>query len=400
MKSKALILLLLVPFFFSCAGSPQPIIEDRIPGPGKGEKIPEIPQIAEVLPPPVIDYLTIIAAGDNLFHPPILNDFFKNGIYNFEPLYELVKPYIEPADIAFVNQETVLGNAPYTGYPLFNTPKEAGAALAATGFDVVNQATNHIMDKGANGILNTMDYWDNFPGIHYLGIHRTEKSRNNTFCIIEKNNIRVGFLSYTYGTNYIPLPKDKSYMVSLIDTEKMAREINAIRPLCDFLAVSMHWGIEYELAASEAQEKLAVFLAEHKVDLIIGHHPHVLQPMAILPRPDGGKTICYYSLGNFTAAHVTPDKNILLGGLMYVKLKKESEKTSLEDAALIPIITHYEKNFTGFKIYPLHEYSEGLAAKHGKKAEDKDMAYDYFYKTANGIFGAALLNRNPFASIE
>ncbi|AEF80267.1 CapA family protein [Leadbettera azotonutricia] len=389
MKNKAL-LLLFIPFLFSCAGAPAPIIEDEIHG---------TPQIAEP-PQPVIDYLTIIAAGDNLFHPPILKDFLKNGTYNFDPLYKLVKPYIEPADIAFVNQETVLGNAPYSGYPLFNTPKEAGAALVAAGFDIINQATNHVMDQGVDGILNTLNYWDTIPEVHCLGIHRSEESRSNNFCIVEKNNIRVGFLSYTYGTNYIPLPKDKSYMVSLIETEKMAQEIDAIRPLCDFLAVSMHWGIEYELEASAAQEKLSAFLAEHNVDVIIGHHPHVLQPMVVLPRADGGKTICYYSLGNFASAHVTSDKNLLLGGLMYLRLKKENGTLSLEETGLIPVITHYEKDLTGFKIYPLSEYSDDLAAKHWKRAGDEEMTYEYYYKMTDGLFGTALMLRNPFASIE
>jgi poly-gamma-glutamate synthesis protein (capsule biosynthesis protein) len=389
-KTKGCFILLLIPLIFSCSGLPEPKSE---------EGIPEAPGIAEA-PQPVIDYLTIIAAGDNLFHPPILRDHYKNETYNFEPLYEKVKPYIESADIAFVNQETVLGSAPYSGYPLFNTPKEAGAALAATGFDVINQATNHIMDKGIDGILSTMNYWDGFPEVHYLGIHRSEESRNKNFCIIEKNNIRIGFLSYTYGTNYIPIPKDKSFMVSLIDTEKMAREIDALRSLCDYLAVSMHWGNEYETEASAAQEKLSVFLADHKVDLIIGHHPHVLQPMVILPRADGGKTICYYSLGNFASAHVTSDKNLLLGGLMYLKLKKEDGKVSLEETGLIPVITHYEKNLTGFKIYPLHEYSDDLASKHWKRAGDKEMTRGYYHKIANGLFGAALMLRNPFTSIE
>jgi poly-gamma-glutamate synthesis protein (capsule biosynthesis protein) len=384
---KRLYLLFLIPFFFSCAGSPSPKIEDEIPEAAE----PQLPEI---------NYLTIIAAGDNLFHPSILKDFYKNKTYNFEALYELVKPYIEPADIAFVNQETVLGDPPYSGYPLFNTPKEAGAALAATGFDVVNQATNHIMDKGVAGIIDTMNYWNGFPEIQCLGIHPSEESRNKAFCIIEKNNIRVGFLSYTYGTNYIPLPKDRSYMVSLIDTEKMAREIDALRPLCDYLAVSMHWGNEYELASSAAQEKLSAFLADHKVDVIIGHHPHVLQPMVILPRSDGGKTICYYSLGNFVSAHVTPDKNLILGGLMYLKLKKEDGKVSLEKTGLIPVITHYEKDLTGFKIYPFHEYSEELAARHWKRTDDKEMTRAYYQKIANDLFGAALMSRNPFASIE
>jgi poly-gamma-glutamate synthesis protein (capsule biosynthesis protein) len=162
----------------------------------------------------------------------------------------------------------------------------------------------------------------------------------------------------------------------------------------------MHWGNEYELAASADQEKLRIFLSEHKVDIIIGHHPHVLQPMVILPRADGGETICCYSLGNFASAHVTADKNLLLGGLLYLKLKKENGKLSREEIGIIPVITHYEKNLTGFKIYPLHEYSDDMAARHWKRPGDKEMTCEYYYKLANDLFGAALILRNPFTAIE
>jgi poly-gamma-glutamate synthesis protein (capsule biosynthesis protein) len=341
--------------------------------------------------------LTMVAAGDNLFHDPILWYFYREGRYNFDPLYESVKPYIEKADIAFVNQETVLGTSDYSGYPLFNTPREAGSALAAAGFDVVNHATNHIMDRGEEGIRSTINYWEGVSGVRYLGIHPSEETRKKSFCVIEKNNIRVGFLAFTYGTNDIPLPGGKSYLVSLADTDKMAEEIDKLRESCDFLVVSMHWGNEYEQKPSAAQEKLAAFLAGRKVDLVIGHHPHVLQPMTKIRRPDGGDMVVYYSLGNFASAHAMPDKPVLMGGLMYIKLKKIGQSIQIESHALIPLINHYEKNFTGFKIYPLGEYTEELAEKHWKRAGDSGMKREYFLKAAEDLFGKNLMLRNPFA---
>jgi poly-gamma-glutamate synthesis protein (capsule biosynthesis protein) len=344
--------------------------------------------------------LTMVAVGDNLFHEPILSYFYREGRYNFEPLYEFIKPYIEKADIAFVNQETVLGTSDYSGYPLFNTPREAGAALAAVGFDVVNHATNHIMDKGENGIRSTISYWEGVPGIKYLGIYPSEEARNENLCIIEKNNIRVGFLAYTYGTNYIPLPKGKLYLVSLIDTDKMARDIDRLREQCDFLAVSMHWGNEYEQKPSAAQEKLAAFLAAHKVDLVIGHHPHVLQPMVKIKRPDGGDMLVYYSLGNFSSAHVRPDKPILMGGLMYIELEKNGQSIEVKNPLLVPLINHYEKDSTGFTIYPLGEYTEELAAKHWKRTVDSGMKREYFLTLARDLFGENLMSGDPFASMS
>jgi poly-gamma-glutamate synthesis protein (capsule biosynthesis protein) len=342
--------------------------------------------------------LTITAVGDNLFHDPILKYFYRDGKYNFDPLYEFIKPYIEKADIAFVNQETVLGTSDYSGYPLFNTPREAGEALAAAGFDVVNHATNHVMDRGESGIRSTISYWEGMSGVRYLGIYPSEEARKENLRVIEKNNIRVGFLSYTYGTNYIPLPKGKSYLVSLINTEQMARDIDRLRERCDFLAVSMHWGNEYEQKPSAAQENLAAFLAAHKVDLVIGHHPHVLQPMAKLKRPDGGDMLIFYSLGNFTSAHVRPDKPILMGGLMYIELKKTGQNIEIENPLLVPLINHYEKDLTGFKIYPLGEYTEELAQKHWRREWDSGMKVEYFLKAARDLFGENLMLGNPFVS--
>jgi poly-gamma-glutamate synthesis protein (capsule biosynthesis protein) len=342
--------------------------------------------------------LTMVAVGDNLFHEPLFKYFYREGRYDFAPLYEAIKPYVEKAGIAFVNQETVLGTSDYSGYPLFNTPREAGAALAAAGFDVVNHATNHVMDKGEDGIRSTISYWEGVPGVRYLGIHSSEEARNENFRVIEKNNIRVGFLAYTYGTNFIPLPRGKSYLVSLIDTEKMAEDIGRLRERCDFLVVSMHWGNEYEQKPSAAQEELAAFLAGCGADLVIGHHPHVLQPMAKIRRPGGGDMVVYYSLGNFSSAHVRPDKPILMGGLMYVELKKTGETVEVENASLVPLINHYEKNLTGFKIYPLGEYTEELAEKHWRRAGDRDMKLEYFLKTAGDLFGENLMLANPFAA--
>jgi poly-gamma-glutamate synthesis protein (capsule biosynthesis protein) len=346
--------------------------------------------------PPGEDYITIVAAGDNIIHDPILKDCRKDDTYNFNSIYEHIRAYILPADIAFVNQETILGNSTlgYSGYPLFSTPREAGAALVTAGFSVVNHATNHIMDRGEEGVLSSMDYWDSIGKIRYLGIHRSEGA--NRPVIISKNNFKVGFLSFTYGTNNIPVPADKPYLVSLIDPEIMAKEIDSLRPLCDYLVVSMHWGEEYRQESSKNQENLALFLSEHKVDLVIGHHPHVLEPLAFINRSDGGVMTVFYSLGNFLAAHVRPVKEALLGGLMYVRVKKTQGKISVEETGLIPTIIHYDSNLSGFGIYPLSEYSEELAEKHWKRKNDGEMTVDFLTKKARDLFGPYLILRNPF----
>ena len=359
----------------------------------------ELPPTGQTEIPPESFFLTIIAAGDNIIHDPILAASYNNSVYSFDSIYEKIKAYIAPADIAFVNQETILGNKTigYSGYPEFSTPREAGAALAAAGFDIVGHATNHVMDKGEAGVLSTMDYWDSVENIHYLGIHRSEEDKTNHPVIISKNNFRIGFLAYTYGTNAIPLPRGKPFLVSLINNETMAKEIDALRPLCDYLVVSVHWGDEYSPEPSPFQTRLAAFFAEHNVDLVIGHHPHVLQRFETLQRADGKSTLCYYSLGNFLSAHFRPEKEALFGGLAYVKLKKTGEKVSVEESGFIPTITHYDAKQTGFMVYPLSQYTEALAEKHWKRTNDSNMTLDFFYNKARELFGSAVILRNPFA---
>jgi poly-gamma-glutamate synthesis protein (capsule biosynthesis protein) len=383
-------LLLLILSFYSCASSPRQSEPDS-----KTEETitPTPPTREEVIPVVQDDYITIVATGDNLLHVPILRACFKDGEYNFNSIYDKIKEYILPADIAFVNQETILGNSVmgYSGYPLFSSPPEIGAALAAAGFNIVNHATNHIMDKGEAGILSSIAYWDTIEDVEYLGIYRSEEERNNRRIIVNKNNFKVGFLSYTYGTNGIPLPAGKSYMVSLIEPGKMAVEIDALRPLCDYLVVSMHWGVEYQSGFSREQERLAAFLAEHGVDLVIGHHPHVLEPYAAMRRPDGGIMHVFYSLGNFLSAHATPVKETLLGGLMYVRLKKSQGEISVDAIGLIPLITHFNVYLSGFCIYPLSDYTEDLATQHWNRARDREMTLAYFAQKAQELFGPALI---------
>jgi poly-gamma-glutamate synthesis protein (capsule biosynthesis protein) len=214
--------------------------------------------------------------------------------------------------------------------------------------------------------------------------------------ILNKNNFKIGFLAYTYGTNAIPLPRGKPYLVSLINNDTMAREIDALRPLCDYLIVSVHWGDEYSPEPSSFQTGLAAFFAEHNVDLVIGHHPHVLQRFESLQRADGKSTLCFYSLGNFLSAHARPEKETLLGGLAYVKLKKTGEEINVAETGFIPTITHYDAKQTGFLIYPLSEYTEKLAEKHWKRTNDRTMTLDFFNNKARELFGFSVISKNPF----
>jgi poly-gamma-glutamate synthesis protein (capsule biosynthesis protein) len=341
-------------------------------------------------------YLTLLAAGDNLYHNVMIRPGPEGG-YDFTGNYSEIKFLIKAADIAFVNQETLLGGEEYgfSGYPRFNSPRETGDALRAAGFDVINHATNHIMDKGEGAVFTTMAYWDSIPGIRYLGIYKSQAERRTKRVIIKKNGIKTGFLAYTYGTNGLAVPRDKPYLVSLINDAVMEKEIRALRPFCDFLVVSMHWGQEYQHTISREQERLSHLLAGLGVDLIIGHHPHVVQRYSYLKRPGGGRTLCFYSLGNFLSAQDSSATQ--LGALAYVRLKKTGPVLSIEEEGIIPTVNHYENNYSRFRVYPLFRYTEELAKKHLLRLAGKEISVSWFTALAENVFsGKNILLENPF----
>ena len=345
------------------------------------------------------DNLVIIAVGDNLYHNVMIRSGERG---NYGAAHIEIEPLVKNADIAFINQETLLGGIEFgfTGYPLFNSPQGVGKAISEAGFNVINHANNHVMDKGERAVFATMDFWDTIPEAQILGIHRSQEERN-TPLIVEKNNLKIGFLAYTYGTNGLPIPQDKAYLVSLINMEIMEAEISALRPLCDLLIVSMHWGSEYQHITSNRQRELAAFLAEHNVDLIFGHHPHVIQPVEYILRPDGSFMLCFFSLGNFISAQATPPT--MLGAMAYIKIRRvpaqnEGERDSFifVDDGVIPLVTHYERGWTNFKIYPLYSYSEESSKRHWINRESMVMTIDYLEDLAERLLGFRKIKQNPF----
>jgi poly-gamma-glutamate synthesis protein (capsule biosynthesis protein) len=388
--------------FFGCTGGEPSTLrlaaDSAVP-----VEVPDIPESSRNT-----SYITIIAAGDNLVHDIIYNAARVRGAaeesFNFTPNYEHIKPIIEKADIAFVNQETVLGgkNFSNSGYPVFNTPQDVGLALINTGFDVVNHASNHTMDRGEGAVFGTMDFWDAHKEVELLGIFRSEEQRKTEKHIIEKNGIKVGFLSYTYGLNGFVLPRDKPWLVGMIDKDVMQKEIAELRPLCDLLVVSMHWGNEFQHTISDSQKDLAQFMAERRVDVIIGHHPHVTEPVEVFPRPDGGRLICYYSLGDMLS-HTQSDwtNDTITGALAYIRVKKTQRGTettcAVEIAGVIPTVCHYGKERgSPFIVYPLWDYTNEQAAVHYKNK----MTLDYLKDVAGKIFGLRVMSREQYALYE
>jgi poly-gamma-glutamate synthesis protein (capsule biosynthesis protein) len=271
-----------------------------------------------------ISTATLSAVGDILIHDRVYNPaHIGNGQYDFLPLLLPVQSYLEQADITVANQETMIGGAEVglSSYPSFNSPYEVGDALKESGVDVVTLANNHTLDRGEEAIESAISHWNEI-GMLYTGSY---VSSNDQLKIrtIERNGIIFSFLAYTYGTNGISVPQDKPYLVNLIDEAKIEKEIIEAKQVSDVVVVSLHFGKEYERLPSVEQKNLARKTADAGADIIIGHHPHVLQPMEWIERADGKRSFVAYSLGNFLSGQTGDYKDI--GGIMQIKVEKVDE---------------------------------------------------------------------------
>ncbi|MEN8904735.1 MAG: CapA family protein [Clostridiales bacterium] len=309
--------------------------------------------------------ISILALGDNLLHMPVINAMkIDNEMnYDFKPMFDFIDKKITDADISFINQETVTGGEKFglSGYPTFNSPIELERDLVNLGFDVVNQATNHSLDK--DGALEyALENWSKYKEVNIIGAANSQTQRDKA-TIVQREGVKIAFLGYTYGTNGIPLPRDKPYLVNIIDKGKIKNDIQRAKKITDIIVVSMHWGVEYMHQQSTEQEDLAEFLADQEVDLIIGHHPHVIQPVEKIKGINGNETVVAYSLGNMISCQDTIDK--LLGGMLEVNITKDEEgDVKVEDVKVTPIVTFYNLSMDDFKIVPINKYTTEMTLKH------------------------------------
>lgn len=294
---------------------------------------------------------TLATTGDIMCHNTNFQDAYNSSTksYDFSYYFTDIKQYIEEADITIGNLETTLSGAKrgYSGYPTFNTPEILAKNLKSVGFDVVSTANNHCMDKGYSGIESTIDFLDE-AGLSHTGTFKSKKEQEN---ILIKNvkGINIAFLSFTYGTNGIPIPKDKAYAVNLIDKKLIKSQLElAKKENPDLICVSMHWGIEYQTKANKEQENLADFLFQNGVDVILGNHSHVPQQMEKREiKLEDGTTkdgFVIYSLGNFMAnqnKQYTNDSAILK---LEITKHKEDGKISIDKATYTP--TYMYKNLS------------------------------------------------------
>lgn len=258
--------------------------------------------------------VTFTVFGDNLIHAPIYTYGLNHG-GNFDFLYEQMKEAIGKSDVAVINQETPFVDDPheYGDYPRFGTPVQVGDAMVNAGFDVVTCATNHALDRGAKGIHTTKEYFTE-RNVLCLGIQTAEEPGWKPYEVIRRKGAAFSLFNYTYGTNGNPLPEGYPYTVHLLDDEAQVRSDmeNAVAET-DFVIVFVHWGTENSTEIDAFQQKWAAVFLEAGADVVVGSHPHVLQPCEMLRREDGHKMLVYYSLGNFVSAQ--PEKSCEKGGM-------------------------------------------------------------------------------------
>ena len=243
--------------------------------------------------------VTLLFAGDAMQHmPQVHGALTEEGSYRYDSCFYLVRERIAAADIAGINFETTLGSKPYSGYPTFSSPDEFAVALKNTGFDIFFQANNHAFDRGSRGLERTIDYLDSI-GIHHTGTFKTNEARALYYpLMIIKNGIRIAFLNYVYDTNGLTVKTPN--IVNLIDSNRIKSDLlhtQLYKP--DIIIAQMHWGEEYHTTPSPAQKKMAALLLQYGVRIVIGHHPHVIQPIAIEKVKGDIRSVIYYSLGNF-----------------------------------------------------------------------------------------------------
>lgn len=312
--------------------------------------------------------VSFMGVGDNLIHETVYNDALQDdGTYDFSKMYTNFKKDAKESDIAFINQETVLGGESLglSGYPTFNSPTEIAKNLEKAGFNLANLATNHCLDRGEQGIANELEAFSN-TNIVTDGVY-TSQEAFNAIPTFKKKEITFSFLAYTYGTNGIA--PDYDYNVSYLDDDQIKSDVQKAKEISDVVIVSAHWGDENTFEPNDLQKHYAQLFADCGVDVVIGTHPHTIQPVKWIKGNSGNKMLCVYSLGNFIGGMLTTDNAI--GGEIKFNFVKKNDKITIENVKWIPTVIHFEGNQDNiievrynYKAYKLSQYSDKLAKKH------------------------------------
>lgn len=312
--------------------------------------------------------IDLLMVGDVLIHDRLYTSMKTSDGYDFRPALTYIKDIVKDYDLAYYNQETILGGSEIglSSYPSFNSPYEVGDAMIDAGFNLVSLATNHTLDRGEKAITNSINYWNGKNDVLTAGSYLSSEDRNK-INIREVNNITYTMLNYTYGTNGIKVPSGKDYFVNVwpcngsnpsYDSEYqeykriVKEDVERVRDKVDLLIVAMHWGVEYTHTPTAYQIDMANYLESLGVNIIIGTHPHVVMPITFI-----NDTLVIYSLGNFLSAQETNiDYNTTVGLLSTIKITKYIDKDNNSSIKLSDInnelVYTYSKNNNDYKVIP------------------------------------------------
>jgi len=340
--------------------------------------------------------INIALVGDIMVHQSQLNAAFnkETGHYDFNESFLAVADYLQRADLTIGNLETTVAgeNRGYSGYPVFNSPEELISAIKGVGFDVLTNANNHSMDRGASGVLATIQQLDQ-AGLKHTGTSSSLQDRAE-YLLLDVKGIKLAILAYTYGTNGIPVPKGQAYLVNLINIPEIKEDIRNVRALgADVVLVYPHFGVEYSRLPGKKEKELVEQIFEAGADIVAGSHPHVLQPMVRrdLQREQG--MFLAYSLGNFISAQRGRYKDS--GVILNLTIQKDlaSGKIILTKADYIPtwVQIAYRK---GKKVYQvvtvekaIRDYRQGTDKT--IRRQDYDRLLQVWEETTKMLSGPA-----------
>ncbi len=336
-------------------------------------------------PEPAFTSVNIVCAGDNLIHTPIYRQAKERSTdgtyYDFSYAYQNVAHLIGEADLAILNQETIISDEyePST-YPSFCSPTDLAEEMLNIGFDAFSISNNHVLDKGEKGLLSTLNFWKTaHPDIPVYGAYENEDDMNN-IRMLTVNGIKFAFLGYMEHTNGISLPKDSECRVTYLSNEDLIEEqVRKASETADCVIVSVHFGIEVTTVISQQQYDFAQKLADWGADIIVGTQPHTIQSMEYLDKADGGKSFVFYCLGNFLSAMDNPYSMVEYLGRITVTKDNSSGEITISNPNAVPLINHYDAYYKNIRVYPFSEYTKELASAHGCK----NTSYEFFEQVIN-----------------
>ena len=327
--------------------------------------------------------ISLCMVGDILMHRNLTNYGYdsKRDIYNFDFMFENMEKYIKDYDMKIANEEVLIAGRKFgiTDFPKFNSPFELADSIVKAGFNIILKATNHVNDKGLEAIKSDLNNWKNkYPNIKITGSYLNEEDYNK-ITYYNKNNIKIALLNYCYGSN---VKLEKNYTMNKLEFEKIKNDIEkAKKEGAEFIIVFPHWGKEYVLKEIKYQQYYVKIFLDLDVDLVIGTHPHVIQPLKVYyNKKTKKKMYVFYSLGNFINATRSRGKNVFwrfLGGMAHVIIgRNKYNKVVVKDIKFIPLITHIFEN-KKITTYKVKDYNKTMAENNfvGKKF-DVTFSYD------------------------